>query len=86
VIGAGEFEQRSRTAGERGRQSTTQGDTYRDLAPAGVLRESPSSTALLIYGSLPPAQIRLRPWFQEAELKKIRDASSDGSEVREVGR
>jgi type IV secretion system protein VirD4 len=85
VIGAGEFEQRSRTAGERGRQSTTQGDTYRDLAPAAILRESLLNTALLIYGNLPPAQIRLRPWFQEAELKRLRDAF-EGSEVREVGR
>jgi len=81
VIGAGEFEQRSRTAGEGGRRSTTQGDTYRDLAPAGVLRESPLSTALLIYGNLPPAQIRLRPWFQEADLRRLRDASP-GREVR----
>lgn len=81
VIGAGEFEQRSQTAGERGRRSTTQGDTYRDLAPAGVLREGALSTAVLIYGSLPPAQIRLRPWFQEAELRRRRDASTDGSGI-----
>jgi type IV secretion system protein VirD4 len=81
VIGVGEFEQRSLTAGEKGRRSTTQGDTYRDLAPAGVLRESPLSTALLIYGNLPPAQIRLRPWFQEADLRRLRDASPD-REVR----
>lgn len=86
VIGAGEFEQRSQTAGERGRRSTTQGDTYRDLAPAGVLREGQLGTAVLVYGSLPPAQIRLRPWFQEADLRRLREASSDGSEVREVGR
>jgi type IV secretion system protein VirD4 len=86
VIGAGEFEQRSQTAGERGRRSTTQSDTYRDLAPAGVLREGALSTAVLIYGCLPPAQIRLRPWFQEADLRRLREASSDGSEVREVGR
>jgi type IV secretion system protein VirD4 len=85
VIGSGEFEQRSRTAGERGRRSTTQGDTYRDLAPAGVLRESSPSTALLVYGNLPPAQIRLRPWFQEAELRKLSEASSQGSRVWEVG-
>jgi type IV secretion system protein VirD4 len=86
VIGAGEFEQRSRTASERGRQSTTQGDTYRELAPAAILRESVPINAVLIYGNLPPAQIRLRPWFQEADLKRLRDASSDESGVREVGR
>jgi type IV secretion system protein VirD4 len=86
VIGPGEFEQRSSTAGEQGRRSTTQGDTYRDLAPAAILRENLPNNAVLIYGNLPPAQIRLRPWFQEADLRRLRDASSEGSGVREVGR
>jgi type IV secretory pathway TraG/TraD family ATPase VirD4 len=81
VIGAGEFEQRSRTAGERGRHSTTLGDTYRDLAPASILREGVLNTALLIYGNLPPAQIRLRPWFREKDLRKLRDSTG----IREVG-
>ena len=85
MIGAGEFEQGSQTAGERGRRSTTQGDTYRDLAPAALLREGPLNNAVLVYGRLPPAQIRLRPWFQEVDLRRLREASSDGSGVWEVG-
>lgn len=86
VIGAAEFEQHSRTRAEKGRNSTTQGDTWRDLVPAGVLRENRLNNALLIYGNLPPAQIRLRPWFQEADLRKLRDASGEGSRAPEVGR
>ncbi|MBS1894711.1 MAG: type IV secretory system conjugative DNA transfer family protein [Actinobacteria bacterium] len=85
VIGSGEFEQRSQTAGERGRRSTTEGQTYRDLAPGNVLREGFSSSAILIYGNLPPARIRLRPWFQEAELRKLRHALPSRSGVSEVG-
>lgn len=86
LIGAGAFEQRSRTAGERGRQSTTEGDAYRDLAPAHVLRQAQSGTAVLIYGDLPPAKIRLRPFFQEASLRKLSAASPGSAEAREVQR
>ncbi|MCW2981856.1 MAG: type secretory system conjugative transfer family protein, partial [Solirubrobacterales bacterium] len=86
VIGAGEFEQRSQTAGERGRRSTTQGDSYRDLAPPGVLREGFLNTAVLVYGNLPPARIRLRPWFEEADLRRLRGTAGAGRQAPEVGR
>jgi len=83
IVGVGEFEQRSRTAGERGRRSTTEGDTYRDLVPGNVLRQADPGTGLLVYGHLPPAKIRLRPWFRERKLKKLREASPGGSAVKE---
>lgn len=79
VVGAGEFEQRSRSTGEKGRRSQTEGDTYRDLAPANVVRERNPGTGLLVYGHLPPAQIRLRPWYEDDGLRKLRDASANGS-------
>lgn len=75
MIGAGEFEQRSRTAGEHGRASTTEGETYRDLVSGSVLREGKLSTAVLVYGRLPPARIRFRPWYREAALRKLGEAS-----------
>ena len=73
VLGAGEFEQRSRSTGERGRRSETEGDTYRDLAPANFVRERDPGTGLLVYGHLPPAKIKLRPWFEDRELRRLRD-------------
>jgi len=76
IVGPGEFEQRSRNTGERGRRSQTEGETYRDLAPANVVRERDPGTALLIYGHLPPAKIRLRPWFEDKGLMKLRDEST----------
>ena len=76
IVGPGEFEQRSRNTGERGRRSQTEGETYRDLAPANVVRERDPGTALLIYGHLPPAKIRLRPWFEDKELMRLRDESA----------
>jgi type IV secretory pathway TraG/TraD family ATPase VirD4 len=75
VLGAGEFEQRSRSTGERGRNSQTEGDTYRDLAPANLVRERDPGTGLLLYGHLPPAKIRLRPWYEERELRERREAA-----------
>ena len=73
VLGAGEFEQRSRSTGEKGRRSETEGDTYRDLAPANVVRERDPGTGLLVYGHLPPAKIKLRPWYADRELRRLRD-------------
>ncbi|HYQ78796.1 MAG TPA: type IV secretory system conjugative DNA transfer family protein [Solirubrobacterales bacterium] len=69
VVGEGEFRQRSETAAERGRGSSTEGATYRALTPANVVRESQPGTGLLIYGHRPPARIELRPWFKDPELK-----------------
>jgi type IV secretion system protein VirD4 len=75
VLGAGEFEQRSRNTGEKGRRSETEGDTYRDLAPANVVRERNPGTGLLVYGHLPPAKIKFRPWYADPELRKLRGGS-----------
>lgn len=73
ILGAGEFEQRSRSTGEKGRRSETEGDTYRDLAPANLVRQRDPGTGLLVYGHLPPARIKLRPWYEDPELRRLRD-------------
>ncbi|MGD9734942.1 MAG: type IV secretory system conjugative DNA transfer family protein [Solirubrobacterales bacterium] len=73
LIGAGEFEQRSVSTqrGARSGRSLTEGDTYRDLAPAHVLRQNAEASALLVYGSLPPTTISMRPWFREPTLMEL---------------
>jgi type IV secretion system protein VirD4 len=68
VTGDSEFRQRSETAGEKGRASSTEGSTYRDLAPANVVRGAQPGSALLVYGHLPAAWLTLRPWFDEPDL------------------
>jgi type IV secretion system protein VirD4 len=90
IIGSGEFEQRSvsTSSGERGRRSQTEGDTYRELAPAHVLRESRAASALLICGSLPPATIDLRPWYRDADLLRLHQVPAAGvrrSRLSEAG-
>lgn len=79
VCGSAKFEQRSSSTGEKGRRSRTEGETYRDLAPANVVRESPPGSALLIYHNLPPVKIELRLWFEDAKLRGLQtDAASLG--------
>jgi type IV secretion system protein VirD4 len=84
LVGAGEFEQRSRTDGDRGRASTTEGETYRDLLPPALLRSAVPGNAILLYGHLPPARIRLRPWFHEASLRSMGDQGAGDGQVRQA--
>jgi type IV secretion system protein VirD4 len=65
LIGSGEFEQRSinTSNGERRSRSETEGDSYRDLAPSHVMRESRQANAIFVGGSLPPTILELRPHY-----------------------
>jgi type IV secretion system protein VirD4 len=65
LLGDQEITQVSATAGETGRRSTTESSAFRALAPAHLVREGKPGTALLVYGNLPPARLRLRPWFSD---------------------
>lgn len=55
------------TAGGRSRSTTK---VLRRLAPTDELRRVRPGEGVLVYGHLPPARIRLRPWYTEARLKK----------------
>ncbi len=81
VAGVAEFEQRSRNTGEKGRQSETEGETYRDLAPANLVRERELATALLMYHNLPLAKIDLRLWFEDEGLMDLQRSASTTDEV-----
>jgi type IV secretion system protein VirD4 len=81
VIGAGEFREISETTGEPGRGSRTEATTFRELAPASVVRQARPGTALLIYGRLPPAKMRLRPWFADRRLRSLSAANDEGVRV-----
>ena len=77
ILGDTEVPQRSQTSAEFGRRSTTQSSTFRPLAPPNQLRERASGSMLLVYGSLPPALVRLRPWFRDRRLRRL--AGSGGA-------
>ncbi|HLW45876.1 MAG TPA: type IV secretory system conjugative DNA transfer family protein [Acidimicrobiales bacterium] len=56
------------TVGARGERTVTTSPQVRRLLPPDTLRRLPKGSAVLLYGALPPARLRLRPWFSNAEL------------------
>lgn len=70
LLGDEEVLQASVTRGAQGSRSTTESTTMRSLAPAHVLRGIRPGEGVLVYGHLPPARLRLRPWFHERSLRR----------------
>ncbi len=67
VTGHAEFADESRTAGEAGQRSTTEGTAYHALASPSEVREGEEASALFLYRQFPPVRVALR-------LPKIEDA------------
>jgi type IV secretory pathway TraG/TraD family ATPase VirD4 len=61
LIGDEEVNQPSFTRDQRGARSTTSTTAPRRLLPAAALRCLPRGAAVLVYGTLPPAKLSLRP-------------------------
>lgn len=70
LLGDEEVMQSSVTRSVQGSRSTTESIALRGIAPAHVLRAIRPGEGVLVYGHLPPARIRLRPWFKEKSLKR----------------
>ena len=71
---AGEEEARdvTRTTGAGSAGGTrTSAVRRRPLIAAEALRQLPERHALLLYGRLPPAQVRLRMWFADRRLRRL---------------
>jgi type IV secretion system protein VirD4 len=71
ILGDAELAQRSETSAERGRRSTTRSSTFRPIAPPNALREGGADTMVLVYGTLPPAVVRTRPWYRDRHLRAL---------------
>ena len=65
----------TRTTGP-GYETRSENPARRPLAPPEQLRQLPDGHALLVYGRLPPAIIRLRMWFDDRRLRELADAKS----------
>lgn len=57
-------------------ETVTTIETQRPLLPAHELRELPEGEALLVYGTLPPARLRLRPWYRDRHLRRLAEGVS----------
>ena len=71
IIGDEPSHEISATRGSRGERSTTESTRYLSLMPPNALRQMRPGDALLIYGHLPPARLKLRPWFRERSLRSL---------------
>jgi type IV secretion system protein VirD4 len=71
VLGDTSVRQASKTAGEHGRRSTTESTTFRPLAPPHLVREADRGALLLLYGSIPPAVVKTRPWFRDRRFRRV---------------
>jgi len=65
LIGDEEATLPSVTRDPKGGRSTTQSRGSRRLLPPEELRCLPRGDAVLVYGTLPPTRLRLRPWWME---------------------
>jgi len=53
-----------------GARSVTASPVQRRLLPPEALRQLPPGTGVLVYGSLPPVHLALRPWFDDPLLSE----------------
>ena len=70
LIGEGESREVTRTSG-RGGASRSYGRRRLPLAAPEALRQLPDRHAVLLYGRLPPARVRLRTWFDDRRLRRL---------------
>lgn len=83
LVGEEETERASTTADGSGRRSRTTAAHWRRLLPAELARQLRDGEGVLLYGNLPPARIRLRPWFKDRRLKRrARAGRFEAGEVR----
>ena len=74
LAGDAEVDAPSVTVGASGERSVTSSPSVRRLLPGDALRRLPRHEAVLLYGSLPPARLCLRPWYEDRALVR-RNAS-----------
>ena len=74
LIGEEEARDRSHTTGAGGTTRSTS-HRRRPLIAAEALRQLPEQHGLLLYGRLPPTQLRLRLWFEDRRLRRLAKAS-----------
>ena len=74
LVGEEEARDLTRTTGAGGTSRAT-ARRRRPLVAPEALRQLPERHALLLYGRLPPAQIRLRMWFTDRRLRRLASSS-----------
>jgi type IV secretion system protein VirD4 len=69
------------THGEDGRRSRSRSEHTDALAPLHLLQQLPNGQAVLIYQNLPPARVRLLPWFKNRRYRGLHAAAQEQVEA-----
>ncbi len=78
LIGEEEARERTHTTGAGGSSRSTS-RRRRPLIAAEALRQLPDGHALLLYGRIAPARLRLRRWFEDRRLRKLARGTRHGA-------
>jgi type IV secretion system protein VirD4 len=71
LVGEEEAPEPTLTRGAGGTTRSTGARRRRPLLAPEALRQLPDGHALLLYGALPPARVRLRMWFADRRLRRL---------------
>lgn len=69
------------TYGADGRRSRSRNEHADDLAPLHLLQQLPDGQAVLLYQNLPPARVRLLPWFKNPRYRHLQQLPGPPIEV-----
>lgn len=71
LVGDEEVDRDSHTTDGSGRRSATTATHWRRLLPPELANRLRDGEAVLLYGNLPPARLRLRPWYCNRRLRRL---------------
>ncbi len=80
LAGEAEVRDTTRSTGAGGANRTT-GHRRQPLIAPEALRQLAPGEALLLYGAIPPARLRLRMWFADRRLRRLARGTGAGTEV-----
>jgi type IV secretion system protein VirD4 len=65
------LEENISVSGTKKHRQFSVGESRRSLLTPATIREQKLGEAIIVYGQLPPAKIKLRMWFKDAGLKRL---------------
>ena len=72
LMGRARTQTRGETRGADGRRSRSTNEHQDALAPLHQLQQLPDGEAVLLYQNLPPARVRLLPWYADRRFRALR--------------